>query len=144
MANENAQTFYVGTHVILKTDKEALALHKTAFSDGTPCDLWTLPGGKIDRGENEHETLKRELSEELGFDLTDQKVQFVGYFMPTGGFKNGYRLCSLMFLIKLPERFQVDISSEHDKYKWLPWNEFLNTRFHSDRVKMKDIILACR
>lgn len=44
-------------------------------------DEWELPGGKIDPGEQPEETVIRELSEELGFDVTVNAL--VGAYMYT-------------------------------------------------------------
>ena len=59
--------------IILKANKVLLVKGK-----GWP-ELWT-PGGKIEEGETEEETLKRELKEELGLDLQTETF-FKEYFM---------------------------------------------------------------
>ena len=65
------------------------------FEDGTICmvrqfryamqqELWELPAGKLEKGENPFEAAKRELEEECG--LTADKYTSLGEFYPTVGY----------------------------------------------------------
>ena len=58
------------------------------FEDGTICmvqqELWELPAGKLEKGEDPFEAAKRELEEECG--LTADKYTSLGEFYPTVGY----------------------------------------------------------
>ncbi|RMF76342.1 MAG: NUDIX domain-containing protein [Chloroflexi bacterium] len=43
-------------------------------------DLYYIPGGKREPGESDHETLIREICEELSVDLIADTIEFVGQF----------------------------------------------------------------
>jgi len=133
------EKFYVSTLAILKAEGKALALHKNKISDGTPCNLWTLPGGKMDQDETEFQTLKRELKEEIDIDLSDEPIRFGGYHFG-GSFKDGTKLFLLHFIIELDKTFIPKLSDEHDQFEWMKYDDFLNTPFHLQRVLLKDIL----
>jgi 8-oxo-dGTP diphosphatase len=45
---------------------------------------WSLPGGILDEGEPPHEGCRREVSEELGLDITPGRLLVVGWAGPDG------------------------------------------------------------
>ena len=68
--------------IAVKGDKFLLALRNPGTSIG---ESWEFPGGKTEEGENPREALIRELSEELGIEIT------VGKRICSGAFTNNER-----------------------------------------------------
>lgn len=63
----------------LNADNKILIGHPTNSSDGS--GFWTIPKGKMDEGETEEETAKREFFEESGLDISafpDGKLELLG------------------------------------------------------------------
>ncbi len=134
-----AKKFYVSIHAIIRAEGKALALHKNIFSDGTPCDLWTLPGGKINENEEPMDCLFREIKEELNVDLQGTP-RFVGVYIDINGFSDGTGLIILNYLLDIPKLFTPHLDTEHSHFVWLAWEDFLDLKFHNKKVAMKDIL----
>lgn len=106
-----SKTLYEGRVVTLTLDTALLENGETAlrevvhhnggacilpyFEDGTICmvrqfryamqrQLWELPAGKLEKGEEPFAAAKRELEEECG--LTADKYTYLGEFLPTVGY----------------------------------------------------------
>jgi len=94
---------------------------------------WEFPKGHIEDGENEIETVKREIEEETGLKdvrMIDGFKEYIKYF-----FKNTYNLegeekkkaswvCKLVvFYLAETKTKEIKISFEHQGYKWLPYKE---------------------
>lgn len=54
------------------------------FRYATGCEMWELPAGKLEKGEDPFEAAKRELTEEVG--VTADNWRDLGYFWPTVGY----------------------------------------------------------
>ncbi len=86
---------------------------------------WGFPKGHIEKGENRHQTARREIREETG--LTD--IKFIGgfekwykYFFKLKG-KNIFKIAT--FFLAQTKTKKVTISFEHTGYKWLTYEEAL-------------------
>jgi len=62
-----------------------------------PADYWT-PGGKVEPGESEEETIKREVAEEVGLEVT-KTVFFKEYHSPSP-FSNDTEVISRTYLVE--------------------------------------------
>jgi len=90
---------------------------------------WDFPKGHIEKGEEEKETVKREIKEETGI----EDVEFIPGFREriTYFFRKSYDKSKkpplvfkevVFYLVKTKTK-QVRISYEHTGYKWLPYNK---------------------
>ena len=96
---------------------------------------WGFPKGHIEKGENEEETVKREIKEETGLD--DIKIikgfrEYIKYV-----FRDVYKLENrerkqanwvfkiVIYYLGETKTKEVKISFEHIGYKWLPYKEAL-------------------
>ena len=87
---------------------------------------WELPKGKMESGENEMETLKREIEEETGIkDLKvfkDSKNSFSYKFTLHGYIINKRNI----YYIATVKNSNIRISHEHLRYKWVNINQVNN------------------
>jgi mutator protein MutT len=80
---------------------------------------WEFPGGKVHQGETLEECLKREISEELGVDISEQRRFFmVDHKYPTFDI----RLCSIIAAVD-DNSFQLNA---HEEIKWVDPKELLS------------------
>jgi len=80
---------------------------------------WEFPGGKIEVGETEEESLYRELQEELGI-----KVEIERYFMSVVHNYDAFTI-ELIAYVCTTEQSSC-ILTDHDEYKWVNKSELLN------------------
>ena len=110
---------------IINENDDILIVHPTYAKK----DMWSIPKGRMDRGETELETAYRELKEETNINL----LNYVGRIIPLGTCKYSHRkkvLCGFAFeydgLItdKLKCNMLVkDKFPEVDKFKWVSFKK---------------------
>lgn len=133
-----AKLFQISVQVIIIAQNKVLTIHRSKFSDGTPCDIWTLPGEKIGAGENELETLQRYLKDQFNFEVAPQKATFVGYLFPEGpgfSFQDGSGVMVLNFKTESDVPFALNNLATDKTYEWLDYDKFLQIEFHSIKIK---------
>lgn len=89
---------------------DILLLRRSSDDDIEPLK-WSLPGGKVDKGENIEEAAVRELFEETG--IVVDKVMYIT------SIKNQDESISSYFSVDLDKNSSVSISDEHEDYKWV-------------------------
>ena len=65
------QNTYIGVYALIKKGDEALFIKKAR---GPYTGKWDLPGGGFEFGESPEETLKREIKEETGLDVSSYRL----------------------------------------------------------------------
>ncbi|WP_168398058.1 NUDIX hydrolase [Acinetobacter indicus] len=100
--------FYrLSSHAVICNAQQQVLLLKATYAD----QAWGLPGGAVDMGETIHEALIRECQEEIGC-----QVQ-VGYLSGVY-FHAAVQSHAFIFRCHLPEDAQIQLSDEHDEYRW--------------------------
>ncbi len=77
---------------------------------------WCLPGGKIEEKETELDAMVREIKEETGLSIPQDKLEYIEKLFikhPNHDFE--YHL----FLTKLDAESQIEINEEHKNYAWV-------------------------
>jgi len=88
-------------------------------------DYWDFPKGHVEKGEDEIETVKREVEEETGLkDIEFIKgfKEWIKYFFKFGG-KNILKFVTF-YLVETKTK-EIKISFEHLGFEWLPFEEAL-------------------
>lgn len=102
--------------VITNSDREILLL-KRQMKASLEGFIWDLPGGLIEEGENERETLKREVLEETG--LTIEVGKFLHAFINDPKFTfNGSNRILFIYWCDLIKESNVTLSNEHTEFGW--------------------------
>ena len=121
------QLFKITQNIILKNKDEKILILKHNTGN------WLLPGGKINKGENSIEGLKRELKEEIG---TDQfKIEKI-VDMDTLE-ENDQGCCVITFLGSAPSLNKIVLSEEHIDFAWIDTNEVDGYQFWNDKMKKR-------
>lgn len=101
---------------IQKIDKKFLII-KRATHDTFP-NLWELPGGGIEYGENPKSSIKREINEEVGLTVTVQYPLFANDFI-----ENNKHTIDISYLCEIPDELQqVQLSSDHSDFAWVTFD----------------------
>lgn len=90
--------------------------------------FWTIPGGRAEIGETSEETLKREMIEELGVDVTVGRLLWIveNFFHYEG---RDWHELGFYYLMEIPEDFpfraheiihRVEDGDNHLEFKWVP------------------------
>lgn len=105
--------------VVAAIIKEGDRIFATQRGYGEHKGYWEFPGGKIEPGETQHQALKREIKEELGIEITINKlVSTIEYQYPAFHLTMHCYLCT--------SNTQSIELHEHLSAKWITQNE-LNT-----------------
>ena len=104
---------------IIKRGDKFLIIKRT--SDNTnESGFWEFPSGKIEFGENLNDGLLRELSEEIGINLSKVNKKLIGtseYLIEKKGQKR-YTI-QLNYLIEIKEEPKIKLSNEHTEFAWV-------------------------
>ncbi len=111
-----------GAGILFTNGKRALLLRRAEkVGKGT----WGIPGGRAEFGEEPIETAKRESKEEIGQVQGTQFAQFTF---------NSSKMTFVTFLFAIDDKFDCELSDEHDKYKWVKIDELNEYKLH-DKFK---------
>lgn len=102
---------------IIERDGRVFCAHRSASETGGAG--WEFPGGKVEAGEEPVETLRRELSEELGVRLTTAwLLDTIEHDYPT------FRLSMDCFICSMVPGSEIALV-EHDEGRWLSRDELM-------------------
>ena len=116
---------------ILKDNDLYLVVKRDDNDDLFP-GAWEFPGGHIEVYETIFEGLKRELKEEIGYDLVD-KPMITNY---SDSIKNNKYKIELDFIINVNKTdINITLSNEHTDYKWVNKDSDLLDDFIKSKLK---------
>ncbi len=85
-------------------------------------DVWYVPGGKRDAGESDHETLIREIKEELSVDLVPSTISYANTFTaPAHGKPDGVYVKVTCYFADYTGDIKAD--AEIEEVTWLKYND---------------------
>lgn len=88
-------------------------------------EAWEFPKGNVDKGENEMQTVVRELQEETG--LNEKDLQFYDFHDKVSFFyrNENQELIKkeVSFVMARTIKSEIKISFEHNAYRWAPYLE---------------------
>ena len=121
------QLFKITQSAIIKNPKGLVLIlkHKTGN--------WLLPGGRINKGENYLDALKREIKEETGIEnFKINKILDIDSWI-----ENNKGTYVVTFLIDTPDVSEVKLSDEHTKYAWAGLNDLDDYHFWHEDIKKR-------
>lgn len=99
---------------------------------------WSFPKGHVEKGETTERTVRREVKEETGiakFEFIPNFKHTIRYFVNYDGEK---RMKFVAFFLCSTKQKKVTISSEHQGYKWLFYEQAIQTiTYASDKQVLK-------
>jgi mutator protein MutT len=119
---------------ILKDDNELLIVKRSENDDLYP-GAWEFPGGHLENGETLKEGLKRELFEEIGFDIDFEPI--ITHYYDEIKEKNNELIHDLEidFIINVKkEDVNIVLSSEHCDFKWVTKESDLLDEYIKDKL----------
>lgn len=102
-------------------------------SKGLLADLWEFPGGKIEKGENPQEALRRELKEETGIEINS-----ADHFMDLVHFYTQFRVNLRVFLCQ--PQFPL---KEDNTHRWVTLAQLKSFPMPSGSAKIVDRLRKC-
>jgi 8-oxo-dGTP diphosphatase len=104
----------IGVHGLIQNDKGLYLVMKRSELDVDEGNCWDPVGGGIEDGETIEEGFKREVGEEADIEVADIKL-IQAYTIDTGGLQ--------LIVTAITHGEKVILSSEHNDYKWITFEE---------------------
>lgn len=124
------QLYKITQNAVIKNDAGLVLILKH------PTGNWLLPGGKINKGENSLDGLKREVKEETGIkNFKINRILDIASWIEDD--KGTY---VITFLVHVPDTSEIKLSDEHIEYAWVKLDDLDKYHFwHKDiekRIRM--------
>lgn len=103
--------------VIVKNGKVLILREAATYGEGTHRGKYHLPGGRVEKGEDIFEALKREVLEETGLEIEIQYPIYVGEWHPI--IRSVSHQIMGVFNACKPLSTKLVLSTEHDDFKWV-------------------------
>ena len=117
---------------VIKKDNKIMIARRSAEKD--LAGLWEYPGGKVEKGESDQESLKRELNEEFGV-ITNIKEFLTNSFYR-------YEKFNVNLKAYLVEHISGDfVLKDHDQIAWITNKNFNEFRFAPADLPINDYII---
>lgn len=123
---------------IIIADSKVLVAHR--LPTGQMGGKWEFPGGKVESGETDEQTIVREFSEEFGISVVP------GKFLASAEFSHNNRTVILHAYEVFVQPGQEDSSkwklSEHSEIAWIPLADVKKLDFVDSDLKIYNAVLA--
>ncbi len=121
----------VGEYGILVNSRGEFLILRLPLNKEFTKELWMLPGGRLDYGDQAEEGLKREIMEETGL-----KAKVISpVYVARWGIENPQKY-STFFLCKALSDDNVKISNEHTESKWIDFRDIEKISWLNDHQKI--------
>ena len=126
---------------IIKCGDEYLVVKRSEKDVFLP-GAWEFPGGNIEEGELLEDALKRELQEEIGFQLLETDLKIVNYFEKIKNKeKENYYYIEFDFLIPIKNKdINIILSDEHKGYAWVKADSKLLDEFIKNKINKVEVL----
>lgn len=114
-------------------DGKVLIAHRLPI--GAMGNRWEFPGGKVEKGEDFSETLKREFLEEFGVKIDVGNLITQNYF-----FHNDKKINLYAYEIKLLDSEENFVFTEHSEATWVYFDEIKKLNFVDSDLKIYEDI----
>lgn len=119
--------------IIFREDGKILTVRRTKTAPSRPL-YWDLPGGDLDFGENPRDGMLREIKEEAGLEVENLTLLDV----LSSVIDNGEFWVTVGYTVKA-KTTDVVLSFEHDDFKWVTPDEFLELKASPKNKKFVEI-----
>jgi len=108
--------------VLVKCGDEVLLCKRNNL--GSFPGMWSIPGGKMEEGENSQDSAKREFVEETAVDISDRNIKFIG-LLPRHT-RDGKKVKGMMYVYQLDtdQPIEPDFSVAKDGEEHTEWKYF--------------------
>jgi 8-oxo-dGTP diphosphatase len=124
----------VAAVILLNPEAKILIMKRSSKKKIHP-NLWGLPSGGVESGENIKETAIRETFEETGISIRELKKG------PTISYEVSGGLDKLTYLYAKAETSEVSLNDEHSEYRWVKPQETLDYKFGIPRKDVKKVLI---
>jgi len=118
-------------------DSKKYLFLKTNKSKKDTSNLWGIPAGKVKKGEDLVDAVKREIFEETEISLNIKKIKFIKRIYIKQEKKE---FIYDMYYSKVKSK-KVKLSKEHSEYRWLTLKESQKMKLIEDEIECNNIFL---
>lgn len=116
---------FVATKAFINHNGKILIIKEsTKYQDGTNAGKFDVPGGRIQPGQNYADSLKREIREEIGIEITIDRPFFVNEWHPK--VKDEQWQIIGIFFECIPIDTNITLSEDHEEYLWIDPKDYKN------------------
>lgn len=139
---ERPSVVLVSRCMIIGNQGDVLLIQRSESDSWNP-NLWELPGGKVDKGEDLFVALQRELLEETGLlvNIPIPLAVVMSEMASLGKYKGlAYVVQTFVGRTVFGRPTEVRLSNEHQSYQWREMNESLNLDLTDEARKALKIL----
>jgi 8-oxo-dGTP diphosphatase len=128
-------TTIIVTSAIIRNYENKVLIVKREPNDSFP-NKWEFPGGKADYGEHPEDSVKREIKEETGLEITPLFPVVINEYKNV---KKNVSYIEIFYIADLtPTNQIVTLSTEHTEFAWIDFDDAANfdtTEYILDVIK---------